>query len=64
MKYNKFLYSYGIHFSLFFQLATGILSDVKTALQDFDRNGENQAFWGLVENALSKYFFQQLQKYA
>merc|ERR1712223_851167 len=34
------------------KLATGILSDVKTALQDFDRNGENQAFWGLVENAL------------
>ena len=46
----------------FFQLATGILSDVKTALQDFDRNGENQAFWGLVENALSKYSFKNHKK--
>ena len=42
-------------YKLIFQLASGIISDVKTVLQDFDNTQDNKAFWQIMENALGKY---------
>ena len=44
-------------------MASGIISDVKDVLQDYDKYPANRDFWELMEHVLGMYFFVNMGNY-